>query len=78
MAALATRMPGTVSHKATIAEDDERLTFLEGEDAETLRAWATHPDHIATKQFGREHFYTQYHLQVAEVVRESTFKRKKW
>ncbi len=75
MAALAKRMPGYVSHKAYIADDGERLTFFEWESAETLRAWATHPDHIATKQFGREHFYTEYHLQVAEVVRESRFRR---
>ncbi len=49
MAALATRMPGYVSHKAYIADDGERLTLFEWESAETLRAWATHPDHIATK-----------------------------
>jgi heme-degrading monooxygenase HmoA len=75
MVALATKMPGYVSHKAYIAEDGERLTFFQWETAETLRAWATHPDHVATKKFGRQHFYAEYHLQVCEVVRESTFTR---
>jgi len=76
MAALATKMPGYVSHKAYIADDGERLTLFEWRDAETLRAWATHPDHLTTKKFGREHFYAQHHLQVCEVVRDSKFKRK--
>lgn len=75
MAALATKMPGYISHKGYVAEDGERLTLFEWENAETLRAWATHPDHILTKKFGREHFYAQYHLQVCEVVRESKFKQ---
>jgi heme-degrading monooxygenase HmoA len=73
MEELAVKMPGYVSHKAYVAEDGERLTLFEWESAETLRAWATHPEHVLTKQLGRERFYEDYHLQVCEVVRESRF-----
>ena len=76
MEELATRMPGYVSHKAYVAEDSERLTLFEWESAETLRAWATHPEHVLTKQLGRERFYEDYHLQVCEVVREARFRRE--
>ena len=58
-----------------MAQDGERLTFFEWESAETLRAWATHPEHVSTKQLGRERFYEDYRLQVCEVVREQRFSR---
>ena len=63
------------THKAYAAEDGERLTLFEWESAETLRAWATHPEHVPTQQLGRDKFYTEYHLQVCELVRESRFSR---
>jgi heme-degrading monooxygenase HmoA len=75
MAEIATKMPGYISHKAYVAEDGERLTLFEWETEETLRAWAAHPEHVPTKTLGRERFYTQYHLQVCELVRESKFVR---
>jgi heme-degrading monooxygenase HmoA len=56
--------------------DGERLTLFEWESPETLRAWATHPEHVATKQLGRDRFYEEYLLQICEVVRESRFKRE--
>jgi len=76
MADLAVKMPGYVSHKAFVSEDGERLTLFEWESAETLRAWATHPEHLAVKALGRRKFYEDYRLQVCEVVRESTFMRR--
>jgi heme-degrading monooxygenase HmoA len=75
MSDLARKMPGYISHKPYIAEDGERLTLFEWESAETLRAWATHPEHVPVQELGRQKFYTEYHLQVCEVVRESRFTR---
>ena len=75
MSELARNMPGYISHKAYVAEDGERLTLFEWELAETLRAWATHPEHIPVKALGREKFYTQYRLQVCQLVRELKFTR---
>jgi len=75
MSELARNMPGYRSHKAYMAEDGERLTLFEWESAETLRAWATHPEHVPVQQLGRRKFYTEYHLQVCELVRESRFAR---
>jgi heme-degrading monooxygenase HmoA len=76
MADLAVKMPGYVTHKAFVAEDGERLSLFEWESAETLRAWATHPEHLAVKALGREKFYEDYRLQVCETLRESTFTRR--
>jgi heme-degrading monooxygenase HmoA len=75
MSELARKMPGYISHKAYVAEDGERLTLFEWESADTLHAWATHPEHVPVKTLGREKFYTEYRLQVCELVRESKFVR---
>jgi heme-degrading monooxygenase HmoA len=75
MTEIACKMPGYISHKGYTAEDGERLSLFEWESAETLRAWAAHPDHVAIKRIGREKFYIQYHAQICEVVRESKFTR---
>jgi heme-degrading monooxygenase HmoA len=76
MEELATGMPGYVSHKPYVAPDGERLTLFEWETPETLHAWATHPEHLATMQLGRDRFYEEYHLQVCAMVRESRFVRE--
>jgi heme-degrading monooxygenase HmoA len=75
MSELARAMPGYLSHKGYVAEDGERITLFEWETADTLRAWANHPEHVPVRQLGREKFYAEYHLQVCEVVRESKFSR---
>ena len=76
MSELARKMPGYISHKPYVAGDGERLTLFEWESPETLRAWARHPEHVPVKELGRQRFYTEYHLQVCEVVRESKFARQ--
>ena len=76
MSALARKMPGYISHKPYVADDGERLTLFEWESAETLRAWATHPEHVPVKELGREKFYAEYHLQVCELVHEFKFSRQ--
>jgi heme-degrading monooxygenase HmoA len=74
MTELARNMPGYVSHKAYVADDGERLTLFEWESATTLQAWATHPEHVAVKELGRQKFYSEYRAQVYELVRESKFR----
>ncbi len=76
MQQLAKATPGYISHKGYVAEDGERLSLFEWQSAETLKAWAQHPEHVPTKQLGRQKFYSAYHLQVCEVVRESKFEAK--
>ena len=71
MSEIARKMPGYVSHKVFIADDDERVTIVEFENEETQRAWATHPEHRAAQKQGRADFYAEYKLQICEVKRES-------
>ena len=73
MSELARKMPGYVSHKGFVAEDGERVTIVEFESEETLRAWSQHPDHVEAKKKGRASFYSEYRIQICAVQRDSTF-----
>jgi len=74
IAAIARTMPGYISHKGFFADDGERVTIVEFEHEEGLRAWRTNPDHIAAQKLARTKYYTEYHVQVCRLERESKFK----
>lgn len=75
MADLADTMPGFKSRKTFVAEDGERLTLVEFEDEASQRNWSMNGQHVTAKKAGRESFYSEYTLQVCNVVRESRFTR---
>ena len=56
------------------ADDGERVTIVEFEHEEGLRAWRTNSDHIAAQKLARTKYYTEYHVQVCTLDRESKFK----
>jgi heme-degrading monooxygenase HmoA len=75
MVELAATMPGYMSHKGFFADDGERVTIVEFESEEGMRAWRTHPEHVQAQRKARQIYYSEYSVQVCEVVRESKFKR---
>jgi heme-degrading monooxygenase HmoA len=74
LSALARTMPGYISHKGFFAEDGERVTIVEFEHAEGLRAWRRHPQHVEAIKLAREKYYVEYSVQVCTLDRESKFK----
>src|SRR5215470_4227521 len=76
MIELAQTMPGYISHKGFFADDGERVTVVEFEHEDGLRAWRMHPEHRAAQKKAREIYYSEYSVQVCNVVRESKFKRE--
>ena len=75
MVELAKTMPGYISHKGFFADDGERVTIVEFESHETLRAWRMHPEHRDAQRSGRDIYYDEYSVQICEVVREAKFSR---
>jgi heme-degrading monooxygenase HmoA len=73
MAALAKTMPGYISHKGFFADDGERVTIVEFEDEDGMRAWRTNPEHRAAQRLAREKYYTEYRVQVCTLDRDSHF-----
>ena len=76
LALAADAMPGFISRKVFHAEDGERVTIIEFESEETHRGWAEHHGHRAAQKLGREKFYSEYSLQICELLRASTFPRR--
>jgi heme-degrading monooxygenase HmoA len=74
MIELASTMPGYISQKDFTAEDGERVNIVEFQHAEGLRAWRTNPEHIAAQKLARQKYYSEYHIQVCTLDRESKFK----
>ncbi len=75
MVEIAVSIPGYISHKGFFAEDGERVTVVEFEHEEGMRAWRMHPEHRAAQKKGREIYYSEYSIQVCNVVREARFRR---
>jgi heme-degrading monooxygenase HmoA len=72
---LARSMPGYISHKGFFAEDGERVTVVEFEHEEGMRAWRMNPEHREAQKLARERYYEAYSVQVCEVKRENRFQR---
>jgi heme-degrading monooxygenase HmoA len=74
LSAVVRTMPGYISHKGFSAEDGERVTIVEFEEAEGLRAWRRHPEHVEAIKLARQKYYVEYSVQVCTLDRESKFK----
>ncbi len=75
MGDIAVTMPGYISHKGFVAEDGEFLTLVEFESEEAQRAWGTHPEHVRAQKHGRARFYSEYRVQITNVIRDWGFKQ---
>lgn len=73
IAALAQQQPGFLSMKTFTATDGERVTIAQFESDEAVAAWRAHAEHREAQRRGRSEFYSEYTLQVCEVVRERSF-----
>ena len=76
MQQIARTIPGYISHKGFWAEDGERVTIVEFEHEEGQRAWRMHPEHIAAQRKARQIYYSEYSIQVCEVMRTASFTRE--
>lgn len=68
-------MPGFVDFKMFRADDGERLSVIRWENQETLKAWREHSRHKIAQAAGRDRWYQNYEIEIAEIVRHSHFER---
>lgn len=54
-------------HAVTEGRDEVALSYWTSE--ENIRAWKSHPEHIAAQIRGREVWYESYSVQVANITR---------
>ena len=72
--AAAKAIPGFVSIKGFSAEDGEELALVEFRNHDALNQWRSQSDHMIAQDLGRSTYYTQYQVQVCDMVREYKFK----
>ena len=73
---LAVKMTGFISIKTFTAEDGERVSLVEFESEETVRAWREQIDHRTAQELGRKLFYSEYRIQVCQPIRDYSFPKK--
>ena len=66
----ATQLPGFLEHKSFTADDGERVSIVRFASQEAHDQWARDPAHRAVQQQGRDDFYLEYSVTVADVRRE--------
>lgn len=76
MLATAKEMPGFVEFKSFKADDGERVSLVYWQDHETMTAWRNHPRHRVAQGSGRAKWYQEFRLEVADIVRDTSFERK--
>jgi heme-degrading monooxygenase HmoA len=77
MSELAQDIAGYISHKGFVAEDGERVTIVEFESEEALRAWQIDREHGKAKLRGIESFFSEYKFQICNVIRGRTWTARK-
>lgn len=66
-------MPGFLEFKTFTADDGERVSIAAFDGIESHNRWRDDPHHRGAQRRGREDFYAEYRITVAEVVREHQF-----
>ena len=69
MDALAARQEGYVGMDSVHGADGLGITVSYWTDEASAKAWRDHPDHAAIRDTGRDRWYSDYSLHVAQVIR---------
>jgi len=64
-------MPGFHGIRSYESTDGERLSLIEFDSHESLAAWREQAEHRIAQELGKERYYSEYHLQICDIVRES-------
>jgi len=70
MIEMAKKHPGFRSIKTFAADDGERVSISEFDSEESAQAWKQVPEHLEAQKRGREAFYSEYRVQICEVLRD--------
>ena len=72
---LATRQVGYVGMDTVRGSDGLGITISYWTDEASASAWRDHPEHAAIRDAGRDRWYSDYSLHVAQVTRSYDWKK---
>jgi heme-degrading monooxygenase HmoA len=64
-------MPGFQGIRSYESADGERLSLIEFDSHESLETWRENAEHVIAQELGKTRYYSEYHLQICDLVRES-------
>lgn len=62
-------IPGFIGIEGFSGEDGRELAVARFDSAEAIATWRDQPDHVRTRQRGREEFFEAYDITIATVWR---------
>ena len=68
-------IPGFVGVEDYAAEDGTELAVARFQTTEAIDAWREEPEHVRTRQRGREEFFSSYEITIATVRRQYGWSR---
>ena len=69
MEELASQQPGFLGFEAA-REDGRGVTISYWRDMDSIRNWKSHARHLHAQKLGREKWYAEYRVRIAQVSRE--------
>jgi heme-degrading monooxygenase HmoA len=69
MLELVSQIPGFIGIEGFAGEDGSELAVARFDSPEAIAAWCDQPEHVRTRQRGREEFFTSYDITIATVSR---------
>lgn len=75
MGELAAQQEGYVAMDSVRGSDGLGITISYWTDEASAKAWRDHPEHTAIRDAGRDRWYSQYSLHVAQVIRSYDWKK---
>lgn len=73
MNSLAQKQPGFIRVESVRDAKGKGITVSYWETLEAIQAWKENAKHLVAQQFGKENWYTQYHVEISQVVKEYSF-----
>ena len=70
MLELVSESPGFVSIEGFTGEDGSELAVARFESADAIALWRDQPEHVRTRQRGRDEFFASYDITIATVWRQ--------
>ncbi len=63
-------MPGFISYNSYVSDEGDDLIVVRFDSLESLEAWRTQPEHLATQERDRSSWSQEYWVQASSTVRE--------
>jgi heme-degrading monooxygenase HmoA len=70
MLELVSQSPGFVSIEGFTGEDGSELAVARFESADAIALWRDQPEHVRTRQRGRDEFFASYDITIATVWKQ--------